>query len=92
MADNDAGEVAVLYRSTNWLEADLLARVLVDEGIPAACVNDGPGVGIGGSAFLGDGLQSAQWASWMIEVPADRLPEAERIADEWLSARPENGD
>jgi hypothetical protein len=89
MSESDAHtEAVVLCRLDNFAEADLLVHVLRDEGLMAACVNDGPSAGIMGTACLGDGLEQATWASWAVLVPRDEFPEAERIATDWLNAKP----
>jgi len=78
----------VVHRCEDYATADLITRVLLDEGVPAAMVNDSPSAGITGTVTLGDGLDSAPWASFAILVPETHAPRAAEIVRDWLAATP----
>lgn len=81
-------EAEVACHVDNFQEADLITRVLRDEGIPAAMANDSPSAGIAGTVTLGDGLDAAWWASFAILVPAAYVQRAREIIDSWRAAEP----
>jgi len=78
----------VVHRCADYPTADLITRVLLDEGVPAAMVNDSPSAGITGTVTLGDGLDSAPWASFAILVPQTCAERAAEIVRDWLAATP----
>ncbi|MDI9601432.1 MAG: DUF2007 domain-containing protein [Acidobacteriota bacterium] len=81
-------EAEIACHVDNFQEADLLTRVLRDEGIPAAMTNDSPSAGIAGTVTMGDGLDAAWWASFAILVPAGQVDRAREIIDSWRRAKP----
>lgn len=85
-------DVAIACHVGSFQEADLIARVLRDEGIPAAMTNDSPSAGIAGTVTLGDGLDAAWWASFAILVPAAQVTAAREIIDSWRRAKPVSED
>lgn len=84
----DADAAVVAWRAADYMEADILVRVLRDEGVPAALVNDSPSAGITGTMTLGDGLDSAPWAQFAIITTAEHAERARQVIAEWNAARP----
>jgi hypothetical protein len=88
MAIAPGSAARIVHRCGDYMEADLLVRVLADEGIPAACHNSGPSAGISGTMALGDGLEAMPWAEWVVMVPGELEDRARDVIAGWLSAVP----
>jgi hypothetical protein len=81
-------DAEVVCQVDNFQEADLITRVLRDEGIPCAMTNDSPSAGIAGTVTMGDGLDSAVWASFAILTPSQHARRAREVIESWRQARP----
>jgi len=85
------GDSVVVCRVDDYMQADLIVKVLRDEGIPAALVTASPSAGITGTVTLGDGIDSAPWACFAVLTTLENAERAREIVEEWRNAAPQAG-
>jgi uncharacterized protein with HEPN domain len=87
--DDLSDEAVIVHRCDDWATADLLTRVLRDEGVQAVTVNASPSPRITGMVILLDRFDIARWPAFIVIVPASLAERAQEIVRDWLAAKPQ---
>ena len=88
MADMNGADTAVIHQVGDYTQAALFVKVLQDEGIQAAVIDNSPSA-VFGTVTLGDGVDDHVRAQYSIITPQPDAERAKWILRDYQSATPQ---